>query len=400
MPRLTQATPKYRKHRASGQAIVTIAGDDHYLGPHNSRASKAEYDRLIGEWLAAGQPTSRKREAEDITVTEVLARFVGYAKQRYQRDGQPTKRYENYRRVVKEIRLRYGHTMVSDFGPLALKALRASFVESGANRRTANEYTQMMRSIFRWAASEQLIPAAIPHALDTVDGLRHGETDARESTPVMPVAERTVGLTLPHLPPIVADMVRIQRLTGARPGEVCAMRPCDIDCSGEVWTYKVVAHKTQHFGYNRVIYVGPKAQAILAPYLRRAADAYCFSPAEAEQKRREQLTRERKTPWSCGNTIGANRKTKPAIEPGKCYTNASYRRAIARACEIAFGMPENLRFPERQKARNDGPPQRMLRRLYASRLADGASEIHGHHINCGIRPQLIFVSVSALRRRR
>ncbi len=34
MPRLTQAVPKYRKHRASGQAIVTISGQDHYLGPH------------------------------------------------------------------------------------------------------------------------------------------------------------------------------------------------------------------------------------------------------------------------------------------------------------------------------------------------------------------------------
>ena len=26
--------PKYRKHRASGQAIVTLAGIDHYLGPY------------------------------------------------------------------------------------------------------------------------------------------------------------------------------------------------------------------------------------------------------------------------------------------------------------------------------------------------------------------------------
>ena len=26
MPRLTQQTPKYRKHKASGQAVVTIGG--------------------------------------------------------------------------------------------------------------------------------------------------------------------------------------------------------------------------------------------------------------------------------------------------------------------------------------------------------------------------------------
>jgi hypothetical protein len=53
MPRLTNSTPKYRKHKASGQAVVTIAGKDHYLGPYGTKASKAEYNRLIGEWMAA-----------------------------------------------------------------------------------------------------------------------------------------------------------------------------------------------------------------------------------------------------------------------------------------------------------------------------------------------------------
>ena len=48
MPRLTKSVPKYRKHRASGQAIVTLNGRDHYLGPHRTQASRIEYDRLIG----------------------------------------------------------------------------------------------------------------------------------------------------------------------------------------------------------------------------------------------------------------------------------------------------------------------------------------------------------------
>jgi hypothetical protein len=45
MPRLTQAVPKYRKHKQPGLAIVTINGRDHLLGPHNTKASKLEYDR-------------------------------------------------------------------------------------------------------------------------------------------------------------------------------------------------------------------------------------------------------------------------------------------------------------------------------------------------------------------
>jgi len=39
MPRLVEATPKYRRHKASGQAVVSIQGHDFYLGPWNSKAS-------------------------------------------------------------------------------------------------------------------------------------------------------------------------------------------------------------------------------------------------------------------------------------------------------------------------------------------------------------------------
>ena len=47
MPKLTSSLPKYRKHRASGQAIVTIGRKDFYLGPHGTKASKREYDRIV-----------------------------------------------------------------------------------------------------------------------------------------------------------------------------------------------------------------------------------------------------------------------------------------------------------------------------------------------------------------
>jgi hypothetical protein len=40
MPMLVNSVPKYRKHRVSGQAIVTLSGVDHYLGPHGTNACK------------------------------------------------------------------------------------------------------------------------------------------------------------------------------------------------------------------------------------------------------------------------------------------------------------------------------------------------------------------------
>jgi len=56
MPRIPwDAVSRYRMHKASEQAIVTLSGRDHYLGPHGTAASA--YDRLTAEWIANGRET-------------------------------------------------------------------------------------------------------------------------------------------------------------------------------------------------------------------------------------------------------------------------------------------------------------------------------------------------------
>ncbi len=61
MPKPARRVPTYRKHKPSGQAVVTLCGTDFYLGPQNSQTSINEYDRLIAEWLANGRRPSDKR---------------------------------------------------------------------------------------------------------------------------------------------------------------------------------------------------------------------------------------------------------------------------------------------------------------------------------------------------
>ena len=127
MPRLVEATPKYRRHKASGQAIVTIQGHDFYLGPWNSKASKVEYDRIISEWLAAGrQLPMANGEASDLTIVEMLARYKKFAVQHYQKDGVPTGEWDNIQYAIEPLKRLYGRTLVRDFGPLALKAIQAA----------------------------------------------------------------------------------------------------------------------------------------------------------------------------------------------------------------------------------------------------------------------------------
>ena len=80
------------------------------------------------------------------------------------------------------------------------------------------------------------------YALQAVDNLRAKRTKAPEYRKVKPVDAETVEKTLPFMPPIVADMVRIQRLCGMRPQDIRNMRSCDIDQTGEIWRYVPFTH--------------------------------------------------------------------------------------------------------------------------------------------------------------
>lgn len=311
------STPKYRLHRASGQAVVTIAGKDYYLGPWKSKASRVEYDRLVGEWLVQGRPATRPNALPaEFTVTQMIAAYWRHAQDYYVKNGQPTDELPGIKIALRFLRIHYGHTSAVDFGPLALQAIQMRMIEAGHSRKYINSNIGRIKRAFRWAVSKELVPAHVHQGLLAVEGLKQGRTQARETKPIEPVPPAVVEATLPHLPEPVAAMVRLQRLCGCRPGEIVLLRPCDIDMSGEVWCYIPESHKTEHHGKARLIFIGPRGQGVLRPFLLRAADEYCF-----QTKRRSKT-------------------------PGQRYTKNNYHRAIKLACEKAGLMawaPNRLR---------------------------------------------------------
>lgn len=334
--------PSYRKHKASGQALVTILGKDHYLGPHGSRASHLLYDRLLSEYLATGRKLIEPAGGHSITVVEVLAAYLKFAKTYYLKEGKATNELDALRIIVNDAGGLYGNAPASEFGPKALKVVRQQWLDRGQARRTINKNMRRLTRIFKWAASEEIISATVYQALITVPGLKLGRTTAPETPPVMPVENAIVEKTMPYLRPIVRDMVRLQLLTGMRPGEICKLRPCDIDRSGDVWEYKPRSHKTEHHGRSRIVFIGPEAQALLTPYLLRDAKLPCFSPAESMAVFFEVKHQARVTPMSCGNRPGTNRKKKPKKKPSLQYDPNSYRQAVHRACDYAFPAPPPL----------------------------------------------------------
>lgn len=337
--------PSYRRHKSSGQAIVTLNGRDHLLGRYETVASRQKYNRLITEWL-----TNDRRLPEPdapVKVAEVLAAFLRHAKGYYRRpDGRQGTEVHCYRSAMRVVRRLYSDSNATDFGPLALKAVRQGMIEVGWCRNVVNQQTNRVRHIFKWAAENELIPPSIWHGLAAVSGLRAGRSEARETEPVRPVPESVVEATLPHLPPVVAAMIRLQLLTGMRPGEVCSMRVGDLDTTGTLWTYRPAHHKTEYHGHERQIIIGPRAQEVIRPFLKTDLEATLFSPKDAERLRRQKMHENRKTPPHHGNRPGTNIRKKPLRKPGHEYAADAYRRAIARACEkggVPHWHPHQLR---------------------------------------------------------
>jgi len=334
--------PKYRHHKPSGQAVVTLSGRDFYLGNHGSTASHEEYERRIAEWLANGRRLSEAAPNRPaLTVGEVILRYWEHAQGYYQKDGEPTTELGHVKCALRLVRRLYSRNRADSFGPLALKACRDELLASGQKRLTINQNVGRIKRMMRWAVEQELVGASVAHGLDSVKGLKRGRTEAPEGEPVKPVPDADVDAVLPHLSAAVRAMVELQRLTGMRSGEVVQMRPCDIERDGTVWLYRPAQHKTQHHGHERLVPLGPKAQSLLAVFLDRDEAAYLFSPRDSEEARSAKRalgasTRRRKT------TKTKNRR-RPLRER---YDSASYRRAIKRACEkagVAAWHPHRLR---------------------------------------------------------
>ena len=122
-----------------------------------------------------------------------------------------------------------------------LKALletsfREIWVEAGLARRNVNKRTGMVVRMFRWAVENELVDATVWHSLQAVEGLRAGRSAAKETAPVSPVADADFEATVAAIAsPQVRAMLRLIRLTGARPGEICAMWHGDVDQSCSPW---------------------------------------------------------------------------------------------------------------------------------------------------------------------
>lgn len=368
MPRLD---PALRRH-ATGQFFVRINRVDHYLGT-DPLAAQAERLRLLAaRHTLATAPGPVKA---DVTIDELLARYLAWAPTYYRKaDGTPTSEVANLRRAAKPLQRLYGPSLVADFDSVALEAIRDSMIDHswmppderqsatkrGWCRSHINRNLERIKRMFHWGKRRKIVPADVWGDIEDVEGLKRGRSKAREKGDVQPAAEEAIAAVLSMLPPAPRAMVELQLLTGMRPGEVCRLRPGDIDRDGKAlvrllrgtnpalagcWAYLPgitetpgkTAHKSGHRddadgkAIQRVVIIGPRAQDVLRPWLEGLKPTdWIFTPARSMAVRFAERRAARKSPVTPSQRD--RRKRSPARRPSEGpFSTGAYSHAITKA---------------------------------------------------------------------
>lgn len=355
-------TPSYRSRRGYSQAIVTLTDSatkerrDYWLGQFGTPASRECYHRLIAEWEGNGRRLPRATfeqppttTTSGVSVAELIRDYWRWASVYYGLGDRSSLQI-----LLRLLRTYYGQTPAIDFGPNKARGLREAMIRGDQNadpprrpwsRKYINRQMGRLRHLFKWAASRELVPVSVHQSLCTLEPLKRRRSEARETEKVGPVPKHLLDGVLPQLSRPVRAIVALQLHTGARPGELLGLRPCDIEMDEQagIWTYNLETHKNAYCDKERIIYFGPQAQAIIRTFLGdRPTNAFLFRPGDADAERRAAVHASRKTPLSCGNRPGTNRRTAPRRKPGERYTTTSYCRAIQYACDEAFPPPAHL----------------------------------------------------------
>jgi hypothetical protein len=118
----TPRIPKYRLHRQSGQAIVTLTDHttgrrrDVLLGKHSTAASKTAYKRAVLDWEANDRRLADAAAVADLTIAELVQRYWQHVTSYYRHlDGTETGEVQAMRYALRPLAFLHGKTPAAEF---------------------------------------------------------------------------------------------------------------------------------------------------------------------------------------------------------------------------------------------------------------------------------------------
>jgi len=278
--------PSYRLHKPSGQARVRWMGKELWFGPYDAPESRqrfAEFLKKVVSGTLLNVDLMPRRAAKvfqpttaGISVNELCVAFLRHAQQHYRKGDELTDEYDCFVSAIAPLKELFGMLPVEQFGPCALKAVRQKMVEKGWCRRYVNRSVTRIRQIFKFGVENEFVEPAVLQKLQAVAPLLAGRTEAPDHPAREAVPQEHIDAVKKKVSARCRDLIDLQLLTGARPGELLKLTGEMVDRSGEVWTAELREHKTKHKGKVRKLVFGPQAQLILRRHLKADPAAKVF----------------------------------------------------------------------------------------------------------------------------
>tara|TARA_Y100001933_G_scaffold262971_1_gene322723 strand:+ start:68447 stop:69583 length:1137 start_codon:yes stop_codon:yes gene_type:complete len=272
---------------------------------------------------------------------EYLVFAAGYYRDE---DGKQTTEVRNIHYTLTFYNNLYGEEPLHSLGPIQLRDFQVEMIKQDKARTLINKMCEHIRRMVRWAVSEELLDSRVLYAIESVTAIKKGRSPkkgtppARESEKVVAAPLLAINKAKQFLPHTVCAMIDLQMLTAMRPQDVCGMRLIDIDMSDhDVWIYEPDKFKTKYRGDRRTIFLGPRCQGIIKPFMNREPVENLFKPEDAQLQRNAARRGDKEAPRT---NKGYGDKYRPF------YDTASYRKTIRRACESAkidIWSPNQLR---------------------------------------------------------
>lgn len=170
-----------------------------------------------------------------------------------------------------------GRRARAEADPTRWELVQQKLAADGKTRQTVAKYMKHVLKMHKWAAYQGWISESIAQRMAYLPGLP--DDVCREAEPIRPVSDESVSAVADAAKGRIRWMIRIQRLIGCRPGELCRMRWDDIQKRNGNWHWRPRKHKTKRRRKNKLYVIGPRARQLLEEWEahRRTDSPYVFT---------------------------------------------------------------------------------------------------------------------------
>jgi len=228
------------------------------------------------------EPSTQPNQQASFTLQDVCQKFFAWAETYYRRaDGTQTSEAYNCKNALTSLLTCCEKKYIDDIAYHDILDVRQSLIDARLARNTINQRVGIWKRFFAWALENRYCSAHTKSEVWAIVNLKKNRSQAKETKDVTPTPHWPVKRTLPYMTKKFQDIIRIIEFSGARRSEITKLRHDDIVDIGEnCLVCHPEHHKTAHKGKLRQIVFGPRATALLRPYLDLPSSEYVFPPDE------------------------------------------------------------------------------------------------------------------------